>query len=398
MTIWRWSGVLVAGLLSALPMTTARAQLGVDDPDADRGARVRPSASQDEGPSRFETTTLGQGGGHTRIRVHGPPPERYSVRKGDTLWSITGQFFGNPWEWPRVWALNPEITNPHWIYPDHSLRLRGAGEGEAELPSDSATSSSPSSRRDSHSDTSARSTPGTIRLREEGYLDREALEDAGTIVGSPEDHMLLATYDRVYIRFASKAQPSTGRTYTIFRHVSASERPPQEKGELVRILGAIRLEHYDEKRKIGEGVIVETLDPIERGHKVAEMERRFVLVQPKRNASERKGKIIATPRSQELSAQHQVVFIDLGAEHGLQVGNRVFIVRAGDQWRRERVEAGAEDKSSESDAHMEDGNFPPEVVAEGRVASVRPRNSAVIITRSLTELSVGDIVELREGF
>ncbi len=59
-------------------------------------------------------------------------PERYVVRRGDTLWDVTGRFYGNPWEWPRVWSYNPEITNPHWIYPLDQIpplaaRKRAAG-------------------------------------------------------------------------------------------------------------------------------------------------------------------------------------------------------------------------------------------------------------------------------
>ena len=370
-------------LVLSLPTTSAFAQLGVDEPDPE------PVPRRD----RFQTTTLGDSESHTRIRVHGPPPERYQVRRGDTLWSITGRFLGNPWEWPRVWALNPEVTNPHWIYPDHELRLRGASDPEATLPTpgEAPTSSG------GHDDTRPRrAPPGTIRLRQEGFLDKESMEAAGTIVGSPEDHMLLAPYDRAYVRFQGKTKPTVGRTYTIFRRVSSSERPPAEKGELVRVLGSLRLERYDEKRKVGEGLILETLDPVERGHSVAAIERRFVLVAPRRNTVERKGRIIATPRSRELNAQHQVVFVDLGEKDGLEVGNRVFVIRTGDEWRRNRpVETGQE---SDSDAHVEDGNYPPEVLAEGRVASVRPRNSAVIITGSLSELSVGDEVEVRKGF
>ena len=50
-------------------------------------------------------------------------PARYVVRRGDTLWDVTGRFFGDPFLWPRIWSYNPDITNPHWIYPEGQLRL-----------------------------------------------------------------------------------------------------------------------------------------------------------------------------------------------------------------------------------------------------------------------------------
>jgi nucleoid-associated protein YgaU len=50
-------------------------------------------------------------------------PEFHTVERGDTLWDITGSYFQNPWRWPRVWGLNPQITNPHWIFPGDQVRL-----------------------------------------------------------------------------------------------------------------------------------------------------------------------------------------------------------------------------------------------------------------------------------
>jgi nucleoid-associated protein YgaU len=49
------------------------------------------------------------------------------VKKGDTLWDICDGYFGNPWQWPRVWSYNPDILNPHWIFPGDVVRLRAPG-------------------------------------------------------------------------------------------------------------------------------------------------------------------------------------------------------------------------------------------------------------------------------
>lgn len=50
-------------------------------------------------------------------------PKSYIVKKGDTLWEISGIFLNQPWLWPKLWRLNPEINNPHLIYPGDELRL-----------------------------------------------------------------------------------------------------------------------------------------------------------------------------------------------------------------------------------------------------------------------------------
>lgn len=59
----------------------------------------------------------------TAVELRGDHPDTYVVKRGDTLWDIAGRFLQRPWLWPEIWQANPQVKNPHLIYPGDVLSL-----------------------------------------------------------------------------------------------------------------------------------------------------------------------------------------------------------------------------------------------------------------------------------
>ena len=123
-------------------------------------------------------------------------PSTYVVRKGDTLWDISAKFLRKPWLWPEIWQANPQVKNPHLIYPGDVLSLVYVG-GRPYL------SSGPQIRQGE--------AIGAIRLSDiEPFLKEltvvNDIKSLPYVVGLEEDRLMSAAGQVAYIRGMSGAQ------------------------------------------------------------------------------------------------------------------------------------------------------------------------------------------------
>lgn len=94
-------------------------------------------AYQDQGPVVKEVGGTNQFGGapqspgNLRNLAGGEAPETYAVEDGDTLFDICDQLLDEAGYWPKLWSFNPEIKNPHFIFPGMQLKFY---PGDSETP------------------------------------------------------------------------------------------------------------------------------------------------------------------------------------------------------------------------------------------------------------------------
>ena len=326
-------------------------------------------------------------------------PVDYEVRPGDTLWDLCDDFYGDPYWWARVWARNPQITNPHWIYPGDVVRFppREAFEAEDEARVEAEAGGGAPGKPGEAKAAEAAPAPGGARIRfvprawEQqffvrlvGFLTDTELQEAGTIRWSREERQNLGELDEVYIDFVRLPRVRPGDRWSIIQPRKTIVHPifGNKIGQQIDILGVLEVTAVD--RYVARGVVIRSYKEITRGVLVSPLIPNFRSVKPRPNKKDVDAYVIDSFAERANLATNDIVFVDRGARDGIEVGNRFVAFRRGDGYTD--LAPGEEDK------------LPWEPIAEIMVVEAKDRYSTGLIINTVKEIRIGEFCRMRRFF
>ena len=253
----------------------------------------------------------------------------YVIKKGDTLWGISQKFLKDPHYWPSLWSNNPFVTNPHLIYPGQKIAIY---DGRLELV--------PVGEENPAGGDLAKSTPEmpipqesiTIKVHQGalGFISQEEFDAAGTLVDTTDNRLLIGTGETVFLEMENLGSIAPGDIYALFEVKDPVLHPVtrQKVGYHINELGTLRVTELNDQVATGE--ITKAFKEILRGAKLRPFQPAQAVIELKRAEQDLSGTLIDAQDSKITLSQYDVIYVDLGTDNGMQVGNLLNISRARD--------------------------------------------------------------------
>jgi hypothetical protein len=271
------------------------------------------------------------------IELNPQHPDRYTVEKGDTLWDISALFLRDPWYWPEIWQVNPQVENPHLIYPDDILNLvyiDGQPKIQLQPSADRTTESGGDERlspriREQDLDEAITTIPIDVIgafLSKGSVLERNEISRLPYIAAIRDGHLAAAAGTDVYVRGdVGGAQEG----YSVV-HIGEALIDPDDQ-QIVGYQGIF----------VGEGIISRTGDPATmrlvktqrealQGDRLLKQNFSIPLqFFPQAPESEIDGRIIHVLGGTSEIGQYNIVVLNRGTKHGLDAGHVLAVWQAG---------------------------------------------------------------------
>lgn len=340
----------------------------------------------------------------TAVQLAPNAPERYVVVKGDTLWAISAKFLSDPWRWPDLWKVNPQIANPHLIYPGDEVALTYI-EGQPQLSvrregqtvaTSGPTGAPAATERQVPSNTlrlqpKIRTTPldeavsfvplDAIRpfLSQSGIIDPDVAEKGPYIFGTVDGRVMAGAADRVYVRQLPDEQTTH---FTIVRMGKEYEDPDTGDtiGYQATYIGEGQIEKFGDP-----GVLLITSSKLESlsGDRMVtdNLSLPTESFQPRLPKSKIDGKIIDVVGGVSQIGQYQVVVMNKGTADGLQPSDVLLVMQTKGTIR-----------DREGGFFTEKVDLPDARAGEVMVFRCYERISFGLLMRAEKEIAVGDKV------
>ena len=270
------------------------------------------------------------------IKLKENHPDRYVVAKGDTLWDISARFLESPWRWPEVWSFNPQIKNPHLIYPGDVVYIDYDAEGRPVLRVERSAPTiklSPKVRAE-RVDTPIATIPLDAISQFLGrprVLSKREVESAAYIVSGRDQRLVSGEGDVIYARGIVPGQSPKSR-YVVLRVGQVYRNKGASRGdvlgyEALHVADAL-VEEFDDPSTLRiihssrEALVGDKLLPKGTGG----VDQAFLPHSPDMPIE---GSIIAVVDGVSRVGQYQTVVLNKGEQDGLEVGHVLAIHQAG---------------------------------------------------------------------
>ena len=255
-------------------------------------------------------------------------PEAYVVVKGDTLWDISAMYLDSPWLWPRLWQVNPEIENPHLIYPGDKLSLVWIN-GEPVLSLKPVIKLSPKIR------ISEKKAVPTVNeglvlpyLQSDRLVEQQDIQSAQRVLGTSDGKRFLSGEDRLFISGNQQHQK-----WGIYRAVETYQRQqPQVSMTSLRLVATASLKEVDAEfsslqieTQLQEVLLNDLVLP-ELGVDQVNLSTTFY---PAPSAAGQFANILGSLDGSQYSAKNQVVVINKGSQDNLRQGSMFTLSESG---------------------------------------------------------------------
>ncbi len=333
-------------------------------------------------------------------------PQIYTIKKGDTLWGISERFIKDPYYWPNLWSHNPDIPNPHFIYPGQKLAIYDDRIEIVKAEPKPKPEPAPAQEPEPLEPVEQPDIPETQPVEELtpepvieeplvggepedelkikvpgggiGFIGIEELKATGRIVDATDNRLVLGEGDTVFLEMADLETVFPGTNFAIFDLGEIIRHPKTGRKVGYQIFELGTLEVIDVNDQVATAHINLAVREILRGARVTPFiapERQIALKKARADIS---GYLIASKRGQVSLGQFDVIFTDIGAEDGLEVGNMLYISRPR--------------KASKMSVASSDVVLPDVLVGQAVVLSTTRNSAAALVLKSANSIFRGDRV------